>query len=98
MQALMTKLPKLLTGSSKSAKDERDRVDQIANALKLGSTAPIAIGKLNELKSILQGQRTVVGADEPDSMGFIVGKDYTDAKGRTATYLGEGQWQTQPAP
>ena len=73
MQALLLKVPKLLTGSSKSAKDERERVDQIANALKLGSTGPIAIGKLNELKSILQGQRTVVGTDEPDSMGFVVG-------------------------
>lgn len=97
MQALMTKLPKLLTGSSKSAKDERERVDQIANALALGSTGPIAIGKLNELKSILQGQRTVVGSDEPDSLGFVQGKEYTDAKGRTATYLGDGQWQTKPA-
>lgn len=95
MESLMTKLPKLLTGSSKSAKDERERVDRIANALKLGATAPIAIGKLNELKSILQGQRTVVGSDEPDSFGFVQGKDYTDAKGRTATYLGDGQWQAK---
>lgn len=93
MEALMTKLPKLLTGSSKSAKDERERVDNIANALKLGSTGPIAIGKLNELKSILQGQRSSVSSDEPDASGFITGKDYTDAKGRTATYLGDGQWQ-----
>lgn len=97
MQALMTKLPKLLTGSSKSAKDERERVDQIANGLSLGSTGPIAIGKLNELKTILQGQRSSVASDEPDAGGFVVGKDYTDAKGRTATYLGDGQWQTAPA-
>jgi hypothetical protein len=94
MEALMTQLPKILTGSSKSAKDERERVDRIANALKLGSTGPIAIGKLNELKSILQQQRST-SANEPDEHGFIVGKDYKNPKGQTATYLGDGQWQTK---
>jgi hypothetical protein len=94
METLMTQLPKILTGSSKSAKDERARVDNIANALKLGSTGPIAIGKLNELKSILQHNRST-SAEEPDEHGFIVGKDYTNPKGQTATYLGDGQWQLQ---
>lgn len=96
MEALMLKVPKLLTGSSKSAKDERQRVDSIANALKVGSTGPIAIGKLNELKSILQGQKTIVG-DQPDEHGFVVGTDYTNPKGQRATYLGDGQWQTIPS-
>lgn len=91
MEALMLQVPKLLTGSSRSAKDERARVDDIANALKVGSTAPIAIGKLNELKQILQGKLTQA-TNEPDEHGFIVGQDYKN-KGKTATYLGDGQWQ-----
>lgn len=97
METLMAKLPKILTGSSKSAKDERMRIDSIANALKLGSTGPIAIGKLNELKTILQGHRGT-GADAPDEHGFVLGKEYTDGNGRKATYMGDGQWQTAPAP
>jgi len=97
MESLMTQLPKLLTGSSKSAKDERERVDRIANALKLGSTGPIAIGKLEELKTILQAAKTQ-DASEPDEHGFVVGKEYTNPKGQRATYMGDGQWQTMPAP
>lgn len=95
MEALMLQVPRLLTGSSKSAKDERVRVDSIANALKLGSTAPIAIGKLNELKTILQGQKSA-SADQPDEHGFVVGKEYTNPKGQVATYMGDGQWQLKP--
>lgn len=96
MEALMLQVPKLLTGSSRSAADERKRVDDIANALKLGSTAPIAIGKLNELKQILQSKLTQA-TNEPDEHGYIVGQDYWNkAKTEQATYLGDGQWQKKP--
>lgn len=89
MESLLLQLPKLLTGSSKSAKDERQRVNDIASALQIGVTAPIAIQKLEQLKKILKEQR---GGGEDK---FEVGKAYKDAKGNTAVYKGNGQWQKQ---
>lgn len=64
INALTLKLPKALTGASKSAKDERAKVDKIVGE-GLGNNATIALNKLNELKSILQGQsgNTIRGKD-----------------------------------
>jgi hypothetical protein len=56
VDSLLLKLPKALTGSSKSAKDERARVDQIANLLKMGETGPIALQQLDELERIVKRQ------------------------------------------
>jgi len=53
MEALLLQIPKLLTGSSRSAKDERARVDEIANALRLGETAGTGLEKLRALRDIL---------------------------------------------
>lgn len=97
MSALLLKVPKLLTGSSKSAKDERERVNQIADAMRLGVTGPIAVQKLQELKSILNAAAQSQ-AEEPDDHGYVVGKTYTDAQGRKATYSGNGQWQALTTP
>ncbi|HKS76671.1 MAG TPA: hypothetical protein VJQ82_25880, partial [Terriglobales bacterium] len=94
MEALLLQLPKLLTNTSKSSKDERARVDSIANALKVGVTAPIAIQKLQQLKQILAEKRSEVSSDSPADK-FVVGKAYKDAKGNTAIYKGNGQWQAQ---
>ena len=55
MESLLLRLPKALTNSGKSAKDERQRVDALANALKVGVTDEIAVEKLDELKRILVG-------------------------------------------
>jgi hypothetical protein len=53
MDALLLKLPKLLTDSSKSAGDERARVEQIARGLKLGSTPQNTVSSLQQLKELL---------------------------------------------
>lgn len=64
VNSLTLKLPKVLTGASKSAKDERARVDKIVGE-GLGNSSTIALNKLQELKSILQGQsgNTIRGRD-----------------------------------
>lgn len=82
-------LPKLLTGSSKSAKDERDKVATIARGLKFGDTPQNTVSALEELDRSLSA-----GAAPADR--FEVGKAYKDAKGNTAIYKGNGQWQPQP--
>jgi hypothetical protein len=56
VDAMLLKLPKALTGTSKSAKDERARVDEIGNLLKMGTTGPIAEQKLDELEQIMKHQ------------------------------------------
>lgn len=91
MESLLLQLPKLLTGSSKSAKDERERVEKIADALQIGVTAPIAIQKLQQLKTILAEQHGTGSKKDK----FEVGKSYKDAKGRTAVYQGNGKWKPQ---
>jgi len=56
MDALLLKLPKALTGTARSAADERKLVSGIADLRRLGTTDTIAIDKLNKLKSILEAQ------------------------------------------
>jgi hypothetical protein len=82
MQALLLKLPKALTGTSKSAKDERAKIDDIANGLKVGSTPEIALAKLRDARqSILgdstQGRVTVVAPD--GTTGTIPAEQLKDA-------------------
>jgi hypothetical protein len=96
-------LPKLLTGTSRSAKDERDKVATIARGLKLGDTPENTISALNALKESLIGnrQKPTVLKDGPGTVGekppadkFEKNKVYTNPKGQRARYLGDGQWQT----
>lgn len=51
MELFLLRLPKI-AGSNR---ESQGRVDKIASALKLGVTAPIAVGKLEELKRVLSG-------------------------------------------
>jgi hypothetical protein len=74
VNALLLKVPKALTGSSKSAKDERERVNDIANVLNMGTTGPIAKQKLEELKDIVKRQHyddaaQVTGSLDPQVLG-----------------------------
>lgn len=59
LNSLKLKLPKLLTGASKSAKDERAQVDSIARGTKLGDTPENTVSALNELKKLLGGMKIV---------------------------------------
>jgi hypothetical protein len=56
MDNLLLKLPKAITGTAKSAKDERDLVKGIADLRRYGTTDKIALDKLRDLKSSIQAQ------------------------------------------
>lgn len=74
LNALRLMSPKLLTGTSKSAKDERQAMQDVIRGLGPGSTAQNTASSLNELRKMLTGQGS------PDFRG----KD-TDPKGRVRT-------------
>jgi hypothetical protein len=57
LHAMLLKLPKALTGTARSAADERKQVAMIADVSRLGSTGKISIDKLQELKDILQAAK-----------------------------------------
>lgn len=57
VHALQLQLPKLITGTSKSAKDERAQVDDIINVTNWGNNDKIAYDKLEQIKQILQKHR-----------------------------------------
>lgn len=85
VESLLLQLPKLITGTSKSAKDERARVERLVK-----NTADLFVGKLDigsgkimadklvELKSILRKQTSVGGTPalgSTNSKGWILNRD-----------------------
>lgn len=107
MNAFMLQLPKLLTGSSKSAKDERARIDSIASAISAGVPANVAKQKLLEIKSILANHKASAPKTLADNIPapagapgakpkYVVGKIYTDANGNRAEYQADGSWRLLP--
>lgn len=62
LSELQLLIPRLLTGASRSAKDERDKVSKIARGLRLGDTAENTVSSLSDLKDSL-------GIDEPGTPG-----------------------------
>lgn len=93
LSELQLLLPKLLTGSSKSAKDERERVDKVARGLKLGDDPKSTVDALKELKKSIEA----ISGDQPAGDKFETGKVYVDQKtGARAKYLGNGKWEPQP--
>lgn len=83
VDSMLLKLPKALTGSSKSAKDERARVNDIANVLQVGTTPQIAKQKLLQLKAILQQKEPGTRGDDSPSKGgkAISLDDYLKSQG-----------------
>jgi hypothetical protein len=74
-----------LLASSRTAKDQREKIEKVVRGLKPGDTRQSTKSALLALKKQLQGLQP---ADE-----YEVGKVYKDAKGNRATYLGEGKWE-----
>lgn len=54
IELLRTQLPKLLTGTSRTAKDERERIDRIVPGLEIGSTQQITYADLRYLQNVLR--------------------------------------------
>lgn len=54
IELLRTQLPKLLTGTSRTAKDERERINRIVPGLEIGSTQQITYADLRYLQNVLR--------------------------------------------
>lgn len=97
MHALMLRVPKALTGSGKSAKDERALVADIANVRKMMTSSETAKTKLTELRNIFARQqgKTITGkgdkqpsfTDEASISAAIDAKKIKD--GDTIIYKGK---------
>ena len=105
MDALLLKLPKALTGTARSAADERKLVAGIADLRRLGTTDTIAIDKLNKLKSILEAQvsRSPVKptekqslTDEGDIPRISSDAEYNDLESGTDFIGPDGKVRTKP--
>ena len=85
-----TRLPKLLTNTSKSSKDERERVDQIARGLHMGDTPQNTISSLKQLKQLL----AEAGAKEPSASDGGAPSESKVIDGKTYNKI-NGQWFQQ---
>lgn len=75
MHALMLRVPKALTGSGKSAKDERALVGDIANVRKMMTSDATGRAKLSELRDIfarMQGKTITGKGDKVNPHGAVV--------------------------
>lgn len=79
LDALKLELPKLLTGTSKSAADERSKVDQILRGTSAGDTQAKTTNALKQLKEIVQ-KRMGEPSDEGDQ-AYSIGDIVTDSDG-----------------
>jgi hypothetical protein len=105
LQTLRTMAPKLITGSARSAKDEREMTKDIVPGLEPGASETSTLKALDKLDALLHG---TLGTDqEPGRTGqtpaqkaqddkFQTGVTYRNSKGQQATYLGNGKWQEIP--
>lgn len=91
LEELRLMAPKLVTGSSKSAKDERERIEKVARGLKLGDTKQNTLSALKSLRESIASLK-----DEAPKDKFEVGKVYQNPKGERAEYLGNGKWKPLP--
>lgn len=65
LDAMKLQLPKLLTGASKSAKDERLKIDTILRGTNFGDTKPATINALRQVREMLEARRSnIVGGKE----------------------------------
>jgi hypothetical protein len=82
MDALLLKLPKALTGTARSAADERALVHGIADLRRLGTTDKIALDKLDKIKSLLQSQidKSPIKPTEKQSLNDDMPTISTDAE------------------
>ena len=102
IQTLRTMAPKLITGSARSAKDEREMTKDIVPGLEPGASETSTLRALDKLDALLHG---TLGTDrEPGRSGptaaqkaqdgqFQTGVTYTNPKGQKAIYRGNGQWE-----
>lgn len=90
---LKLQLPKLLTGASKSAKDERDKIDTILRGVSPGDTGPKTVNALNQIKQLLQARRDMVkSGKEPVEDAGAEAPSATNAEGKTIYFI-DGAWQ-----
>lgn len=100
MQTLRTMAPKLITGSARSAKDEREMTRDIVPGLEVGSSKQATRKALHKLRDLLNGTQGTSAASSPskprqDNSKFVVGQTYRNPKGQTAIYKGDGNWEEQ---
>jgi uncharacterized protein YgfB (UPF0149 family) len=90
---LKLKVAPILASSNRTAKDQRQLMEKVARGDHLGDTKQNTLAALEDLKKEIQG---TTAAEDTGTDKFEAGKTYTDAKGRTAIYQGNGQWKPQP--
>lgn len=97
MQTLRTMAPKLITGSARSAKDEREMTRDIVPGLEAGSSKQATRKALHKLRDLLNGTQGTSAASAPnkDDSKFVVNQAYRNPKGQTAIYRGNGVWEEQ---
>ena len=83
LRAIKIQLPKLLTGSSKSAQDERAKVEKILGGDTFGSTVPITRQQLQDVLKIIQQRKAELPGEE-GTIGsqYSVGQTVTGPDGR----------------
>lgn len=92
LATLKLQLPKLLTGSSKSAKDERAQIDTILRGVEPGDTGPKTVNALSQVKGLLQARRDAVKSGKETSEDSEV-PSATNAAGDKLYFI-DGEWQT----
>ena len=94
ISTLKLQLPKLLTGASKSAKDERMQIDTILRGISPGDTGPKTINALNQLKQLLQARRDLVKLGKESVDTGEEAPSATNAQGQKIYFI-DGEWQEQ---
>lgn len=96
LDTLKLELPKLLTGSSKSALDERAKIDTILRGLGPGDTAQKTWNAIQQVKGILERRKQLVlgGAGEADAGDAGGATEQPPVPGAVAgTYQGKPVWR-----
>lgn len=91
-QMIQTKLPKALTGSARSAKDERELTSALADITRLGTNDPLYIKKLEAIRDrfrAAEGKETIKGKGDKTASADV---PTATGPGGKKLYLRDGKW------